>query len=114
MANHDFYRPFDHAGWSRIPRWSHRPEPFKYIHFPTRDEVGLEIAVSPGASADSSRVTLSTKRPIKGIILDVEGDADAHWSDQAVDLVPEDPQTVDVKGLAGRKVLARYLGDGTA
>ena len=63
---------------------------------------------------DETSVTLSTKRPIKGVILDVDGEQDAQWSDQAIDLVPDDPQTVDVKGLAGRKVLARYLGDGTA
>ena len=88
----------------------HRPEPFKYIHFPTREEVGLELSMS----ADGAHVTLSTKRPIKGIVLDVEGDADADWSDQAIDLVPGDAQTVAVKGLGGRKVLARYLGDGSA
>ncbi|KAI0723105.1 glycoside hydrolase family 2 protein [Earliella scabrosa] len=93
-----------------LGRYSNWPEPFKYIHFPTREEVGLELSVS----ADGAHVTLSTKRPIKGIVLDVEGDADADWSDQAIDLVPGDAQTVAVKGLAGRKVLARYLGDGTA
>ena len=65
-------------------------------------------------SADGAHVTLSTKRPIKGIILDVEGDADADWSDQAIDLVPDDPQTVAVGGLDGRAVRARFLGDGTA
>ena len=37
--------------------------------------------------ADGQSVTLSAKRPIKGIILDVDGDADATWSDQAIDLV---------------------------
>ena len=92
------------------PPRTRRPEPFKYIHFPTREEVGLELSVS----ADGAQVTLSTKRPIKGIVLDVEGDADADWSDQAIDLVPDDPQVVSVQGLGGRQVLARFLGDGSA
>ena len=50
---------------------------------------------------------------MKGIVLDVDGE-DAKWSDQAIDLVPEDPQVVKVVGLKGRKVKSRYLGDGTA
>ena len=87
-----------------------RPEPFKYIHFPPRADPGLQIAVT----ADGASVTPSTERPIKGIILDVDGEQDAEWSDQAIDLVPGDPQTVAVKGLGNRTVHARFLGDGTA
>ncbi len=56
---------------------------------------------------------LECKKPIKGIVLDVDGD-DVQWSDQAIDLVPEDPQVVLASGLNGRAVKARYLGDGTA
>ena len=84
-----------------------RPEPFKFIHFPTVEEVGLYINV------DDDSVKLSTKKPIKGIVLDVDGD-DVKWSDQAIDLVPGDPQVVRAVGLNGRAVKARYLGDGTA
>ena len=86
-----------------------RPEPFKYIHFPSVQVAGLEIKVRE----DGETVELSCKKPIKGIVLDVEGE-DAKWSDQAIDLVPGDNQTVTVKGLKGRKIHARYLGDGTA
>ena len=81
---------------------------------------------------------MSCKRPIKGIILDVEDrstdeqDGECRWSDQAIDLMPGDDQVVVAKGLKGRKVKARvswrfeqlgysltlsdlqYLGDGTA
>ncbi|TBU32964.1 glycoside hydrolase family 2 protein [Dichomitus squalens] len=98
------------ADGSVLGRYSNWPEPFKYIHFPPREELDLRIAVG----ADGASVTLSTARPIKGIILDVAGDADAEWADQAIDLVPGDPQTVAVKGLGGRAVQARFLGDGTA
>jgi beta-mannosidase len=52
-------------------------------------------------------------RPVKGVVLDVAG-PDVKWSDQGIDLVPEDPQTVQAIGLNGREVKLRYLGDGTA
>lgn len=93
-----------------------RPEPFKYIHFPPPSAVNLEIAYDHDPSGDSN-LTLSCDRPLKGLILDLEdmGDDDGlRWSDQAIDLVPGDAQIVTVKGLKGRKVKARYLGDGSA
>lgn len=62
---------------------------------------------------DGETVELDCKKPIKGIVLDVEGD-DVKWSDQAIDLVPGDVQKVKALGLNGRPVKARYLGDGTA
>ena len=73
------------------------------------EEVGLKIT----PSQDGESVELSTKKPIKGIVLDVDGDV-VKWSDQAIDLVPGDPQVVKAVGLEGREVKARYLGDGTA
>jgi beta-mannosidase len=90
-----------------------RPEPFKFIHFPTPERVGLKISTSKGEDPSETLVSLSTSIPIKGIILDTEGE-DAKWSDQAIDLVPGDDQVVVVNGLKGRTVRARYLGDGSA
>ena len=90
-----------------------RPEPFKYIHFPTRAAAQLTLAIAP----DASSITLSCALPLKGVVLDVadpqQGDA-VRFADQALDLVPGDPQTVAVSGLAGREVRARFLGDGSA
>lgn len=86
-----------------------RPEPFKFINFPIPEDLGLKVEVSP----DGESVTLSTQMPIKGLILDVDGD-DVKWDDQAIDLVPDDPQIVRAIGLGGRKVTFRFLGDGTA
>jgi beta-mannosidase len=86
-----------------------RPEPFKYIHFPDVKDLGLEIV----PTEDGESVALSTERPIKGIVLDVEGE-EVKWGDQAIDLVPGDPQIIKAIGLKGRKVKARFLGDGTA
>jgi beta-mannosidase len=69
------------------------------------------LTIKTGSDGDS--VELSTEKPIKGIILDVEGEA-VKWSDQAIDLVPGDPQIVEAVGLKGREVKVRFLGDGTA
>lgn len=65
------------------------------------------------AGTDGETLTLSCKRPIKGIILDVEDrstdekDGECRWSDQAIDMMPGDDQVVVAKGLKGRKVKAR-------
>jgi len=98
-------RLIDESG-AVLGRYSNWPEPFKFINFPSVKEVGLKIAVE----SDGETVSLSTQKPIKGIILDVEGD-DAKWSDQAIDLVPGDPQVIKAVGLKGREIKARYLGD---
>lgn len=57
-------------------------------------------------------MTLTAQKPVKGLILDVEGDY-AKWNDQAIDLVPDDPQRVQVVGLNDRDVKVRFLGDGS-
>jgi beta-mannosidase len=36
------------------------------------------------------------------------------WSDQAIDMFPGDTQVITAKGLNGRKIKARYIGDGSA
>lgn len=88
---------------------NYRPEPFKFIDFPSVEDVALKIE----ATEDGESIVLTTQKPLKGVVLDVEGE-DVKWSDQAIDLVPGDPQTVKAAGLKGREVKARFLGDGTA
>jgi len=85
-----------------------RPEPFKFIQFPPIEDLGLGITVD--ADADGEFVHLAVRKPIKGVVLDVDGE-DARWGDQALDIVPGDPQTVRVSGLKGRKIKIRFLGD---
>jgi len=96
-------------GQTILGRYSNWPEPFKFIHFPPVGDLGLKAVVS----ADGESVVLSTNKPIKGIVLDVDGE-EVKWSDQAIDLVPGDPQTIQAIGLKGRDVKLRFLGDGTA
>lgn len=88
-----------------LGRHSNWPEPFKFIDFPPVEDLGLKASVA----ADGESVVLSTRKPIKGIVLEVEGD-EVQWSDQAIDLVPDDPQTVKAVSLKGRDVKLRYVG----
>jgi len=90
-----------------LGRYSNWPEPFKFINFPPSEDFGLQAEIDK----DGESVTLSCRKPIKGIILDAEGSY-VQWSDQAIDLVPGDPQTVRGVGLGGRQVKTRFLGDG--
>jgi beta-mannosidase len=105
------------VGRKALPLWEsdlvaqrrrNRPEPFKFIEFPAPQEVGLKLAIG----ADGESVRLSSQKPIKGLVLDVQGE-DVCWSDQALDLVPDDAQTIRAVGLRGRKVQVRFLGDGS-
>lgn len=87
-----------------LARYTNWPEPWKYLTFP---EPGLNISV------EGDEVRISVEKPVKGVVLDCEGE-EAEWSDQAIDMFPGDEQIVMAKGLRGRKVLARYIGDGSA
>ena len=85
-----------------------RPEPFKFIKFPPIAHLGLKVNVGP----DGETITLSTRKPVKGIVLEVDGEY-LKFSDQAIDLVPGDAQIIKAVGLGGRSVKIRFLGDGT-
>ncbi|KAL1410297.1 hypothetical protein Q8F55_004303 [Vanrija albida] len=100
----------DGDGGSVLARYSNWPEPWKSLTFP---EAKLKLAVN------GDTVTVTAEKPIKGLVLDVEGGGEdggdeVQWSDQALDVMPGDAQTVTAKGLGGRSVVARHLGDGSA
>lgn len=90
-----------------LARYSNWPEPWKYLTFP---DPGLDISVS------GDEITITVEKPIKGLILDTAlGEEEVSWwSDQAIDMFPGDKQVVTATGLNGRKVSARYIGDGSA
>jgi len=98
-------RLLDESG-TVLGRCSNWPEPFKFIKFPAIKDLGLLVKTG----GDGESVELSSRKPIKGIVLDVEG-VDVKWSDQAIDLVPDDPQVIKAVGLKGREVRVRFLGD---
>jgi len=87
------------AGGSVIARAASWPEPLKYLHLP---KGGLDVAV------DGQRLRLRATRPLKGVLLEAEGDVT--WSDNALDLLPGDEQVVVAEGLEG-EIQVRYLGD---
>ncbi|HEU4741816.1 MAG TPA: glycoside hydrolase family 2 protein [Meiothermus sp.] len=80
---------------ARATRW---PEPFKYHRFP-----------DPGLSLEQlgdDEFRLSVQRPAKGVVLEAEG---VRWSDNFLDLLPGDPQTVRAEGLKGAGGVVRWL-----
>ena len=79
------------------------PQPLKYIDFSKREfSVRVEEEV----------VLLKAAKPIKGIMLDVEGDDDSglEWSDNGFDVMPEEDFEVIANGLQGRKVKVNWYG----
>ncbi|MDQ4075514.1 MAG: glycoside hydrolase family 2 protein [Chloroflexota bacterium] len=80
---------------SRAALW---PQPFKYLTLP---DPGLQI------ERDGETLRLRVARPAKGVWLSA-GDG-VSWSDNMLDLLPDDNQIVVAHGLAHRPVHARYL-----
>ncbi|PVG02964.1 glycoside hydrolase [Serendipita vermifera] len=78
------------------------PQPFKFIE-PYDPELHLSLEVD--------RLTVTCKRPVKGLVLSVAGGADeAVWSDNCIDVIPGRPYTLQVTGLHKRDVKVAYLG----
>jgi len=79
------------------------PQPLKYIDFHDR-----KVTVS----VDGEKVGLQADKPVKGVILDVEGDDDSglEWNDNGFDLIPGEKVYVTTKGLRGRKISISWYG----
>lgn len=78
------------------------PQPFTLIKYRNPELSTSVISVDE----EHAKVRVSARRPARGVVLFVEGDPEVHWSDNMLDIMPGDPQEVEVTGLAGRKVLA--------
>ncbi|KAG5653170.1 hypothetical protein H0H81_002012 [Sphagnurus paluster] len=84
---------------ARVADW---PQPYRYLAVPD-PRLSLQV--------EGERIVLSVGRPVKGLWLSVEGEgSEVSWSDNALDLVPNDPQIVTVKGLGSRQLRVAYLG----
>ena len=77
------------------------PQPYRYLTFP---DPGLNLKV------DGETVQIESQRPVKGVVLSVDGTPEVKWSDNALDVIPGDPQTVLAEGLGGRTIKTRYMG----
>ena len=65
-------------------------------------------------NVQGDRVAIRVQRPMKGLVLSVDGEdgPEVRWSDNAIDVLPGDPQVVQMRGLEGKraKVRAAYMG----
>jgi beta-mannosidase len=84
---------------SVVARASLWPEPFKYLHLPD-PMILMDID-------GSETIRLRTVRPAKGVLLSA-GDG-VTWSDNMLDLMPEDEQVITAQGLADRPIAIRWL-----
>ncbi len=75
------------------------PEPFKYLTLPDP-----AITVE---HVDSEALRISVQRPAKGVWL--TGGDTVRWSDNMLDVLPNDPQTVIARGLGAAEVHTRHL-----
>ncbi|KAH9480071.1 Beta-mannosidase B [Psilocybe cubensis] len=91
-----------------LARYSDWPEPYRFLQPP---DPGLLVEVK-SVFDDETTLALSVKSPAKCVVLSVDGDVEpvVHWSDNALDLVPDDPQIVFARGLKGRRVKVAYFG----
>ncbi|TFK38913.1 glycoside hydrolase [Crucibulum laeve] len=90
-----------------LARYTDWPQPYKFLEFP---DPGLKVELHVGEEGD--KLVITVERPVKGLFFSIaESDGEEpKWSDNALDVVPNDTQTVMVRGLNGRKVFAAYLG----
>jgi beta-mannosidase len=81
---------------ARAASW---PEPFKYLALP---EPAIEVE-----HVGDQMLRVRTARPAKGVLL-AAGDG-VDWSDNLIDLLPGDEQTIAARGLGEREVRVRWL-----
>ncbi|KAG8785886.1 hypothetical protein FRC20_010933 [Serendipita sp. 405] len=78
------------------------PQPYKFLR-PCDPQVTVVL--------DGERLVVRVLAPVKGLVLSVPGgEDDVIWSDNCLDVVPDHPYEVTVKGLRGRAIYAAYLG----
>ncbi|KAJ6579656.1 glycoside hydrolase [Mycena vulgaris] len=101
-------RLLDAASGAVLARFSDWPQPFRFVAPALLRDPGLALAVDGATGA----VTVRADRPVKGLVLSALGDGeDVRWSDNALDVMPGDPQVVVARGLAGREIAVAFLGD---
>ena len=88
------------------------PQPYKYIDFPDPELKITRLGKSEEGKGEDNgdRFHLSVLKPAKGVVLSVEGEENARFSDNGLDLVPGDNQEVSVTSLNGRKLFVTYMG----
>jgi beta-mannosidase len=75
------------------------PEPFKYLKLP---DPGIEVV-----RLEDEQVRLRAARPAKGVLLSAK--PDTRWSDNFLDLLPDDEQVVTTNRIQGHEIHLRWL-----
>ncbi|KAI0345567.1 glycoside hydrolase [Trametopsis cervina] len=89
-----------------LARFTDWPQPFRHVEFP---DPQISICIER-SDILNSQVTVSVEKPVKGLLLAAEGTGeDVRWSDNALDIVPGDPQTVNVQALGERRVTFTHM-----
>lgn len=87
-------RLLDPTSRAVIARFADWPQPYRHTYYP---DPCLEISLD----MEEETVRVSVSSPAKGVVLS-SNDEDANkvkWSDNALDLIPGDPQIISAKGL---------------
>jgi len=92
-----------------LARTTDWPQPYRFIN-PPDPGIKVEYAKTGG------EVSVSSKRPAKCAVLTVVGEGggfgEVRWGDNALDLMPEDPQTIKVIGdVGGKEVNMVWFGN---
>ncbi|KAJ7210634.1 glycoside hydrolase family 2 protein [Mycena haematopus] len=100
-------RLLDTESGAVVARFANWPEPLRFVEPALLRGPKLTVAVDD----TTGKVTVSAERPVKGLWLSAIGDgADVKWSDNALDVMPGDPQVVVAQSLSGREVGVAFLG----
>lgn len=83
---------------SQVSDW---PQPYRFLDFP---DPGLLVTVV------EETVHIRVDKPVKGLVLTSAGEGDVKWSDNCLDIVPGEPQTIIAKGLGTNKLRVAYMG----
>ena len=84
------------------------PQPYRLLDLP---RPGFKMELDAAATDGTQIIKLNAARPVKGVLLSVEGgEDDVCWSDNGFDVIPGHTERIVVKGLRGRPLRVAYLG----
>ncbi|KAJ6473141.1 glycoside hydrolase [Mycena sanguinolenta] len=100
-------RLLDAESGAVLARFADWPQPLRFVEPALLRDPKLTVVEDD----TTGNVTVSAERPVKGLWLSALGDGpDVKWSDNALDVMPGDPQVVVAQGLDGREVGVAFLG----
>jgi beta-mannosidase len=89
-----------------VARCTNWPQPYRYLDMP---KPNLAIRV------EKDSIVVATKNvPVKGLWLYLKETDSIKFSDNCLDLVPDDEQTIIAKGVQNHDLFVRYYGVGTS